>query len=204
MMAGHRQTWAFALGKFLTDPIWWFWLYWLPNFLNQTQGLSLASIGLPLIMIYLAADIGSVGGGWLSGALIKRGWTINAARKTAMLVCACCVLPVLFVPWISNLWIAVALLGLATAAHQGWSANLFTTVSDMFPHEAIGSAVGIGGMAGAMGGMLIASAAGLILQATGSYVPLFLIASSAYPVALLVMHLLVPKLEPLSLSPSTK
>jgi ACS family hexuronate transporter-like MFS transporter len=198
----HRQLWAFALGKFLTDPIWWFWLYWLPKFLNQTRGLSLASIGVPLITIYVAADLGSIGGGWLSSSLIKSGLSVNASRKIAMLVCAVCMLPVLLVPSLPNLWVAVGLLSLATAAHQGWSANLFTLASDMFPQGTVGAVVGFGGMAGAVGGMLIASAAGLILQATGSYVPLFIIASSAYLLALVVIQLLVPKLEPWSTASS--
>lgn len=192
----HRQTWAFAIGKFMTDPIWWFYLFWLPKYLNQTHGLSLTKLGLPLVAIYLMADAGSVAGGWLSSSLIKRGWTVNKARKTAMLVCACSVVPILFVSGISNLWVVVALIGLATAAHQGWSANLFAGVSDMFPQRAVGSVVGIGGMVGAIGGMLIASAAGLILQMTHSYVPLFLIAGSAYLVALLLIQLLVPRMEP--------
>ena len=191
----YRQTWAFAIGKFLTDPIWWFYLFWIPGFLYEKFNLSLTSLGLPLVIIYLAADVGSIGGGWLSSALIKRGWTINAARKTAMLVCALCVVPIVFVSQTSNVWVAVALLSLATAAHQGWSANLFTTTSDMFPRRAIGSVVGIGGMAGAIGGMFIAKAAGYILQWTGSYLYLFIMAGSGYLIALLLIQLLAPRLE---------
>ncbi len=191
----HRQTWAFTLGKFLTDPVWWFYLFWLPKFLNTTYGLTLDKLGPPLVVIYVAADVGSIGGGWLSSFLIKRGWSVNAGRKTAMLVCALCVTPIVFASRASSLWLAVALIGLATAAHQGWSANIFTTASDMFPRRAVGSVVGIGGTGGAIGGMLIASAAGLLLQWTGSYVPLFIVASSAYLVALLVIHLLAPRLE---------
>lgn len=190
-----RQTWAFAIGKFLTDPIWWFYLFWLPGFLFEKFNLSLTSLGLPLVIIYLAADVGSVGGGWLSSALMKRGWTTNAARKTAMLVCALAVVPIVFVSQTSNVWVAVALLSLATAAHQGWSANLFTTTSDMFPRRAVGSVVGIGGMAGAIGGMLIAKAAGYILEWTGNYLILFLIAGSAYLVALVLIQILVPKMK---------
>ena len=150
-------------------------------------------------MIYLIADIGSIGGGWLSSALIKRGWTVNAGRKTAMLVCALAVLPIAFASKATDLWVAVALVGLAAAAHQGWSANLFTLASDMFPRKAVGSVVGLGGTAGAVGGMLIAKLTGYILQATGSYVPVFLIAASAYLVALGLVHLLVPRLEPAAL-----
>src|SRR5437764_6981976 len=194
----HRQTWAFAIGKFLTDPIWWVYLFWLPPFLNKNYGLDIMHIGIPLVIIYVSADIGSIGGGWLSSSLIKRGWTVNRARKTAMLVCALAVVPIMFAAQASNLWVAVALISLAAAAHQGWSANIFTLVSDMFPRRAVGSVVGIGGMAGSIGGMLIATAVGLILQYTGSYLPIFIIASSAYLVALLVIHLLAPRLEPAS------
>lgn len=190
----HRQTWAFALGKFLTDPIWWLYLFWVPDFLHRNHGLDLRSIGLPLVVIYLVADVGSIGGGWLSSALIRRGWTANSARKTAMLVCALAVVPMLAAARVSSLWMAVWLVALAAAAHQGWSANLFTLASDMFPRRAVGSVVGIGGMAGAVGGMFIALLVGEILQRTGSYVPIFVIASSAYLFALLVVHLLVPRL----------
>ena len=190
-----RQTWAFAVGKFLTDPVWWFYLFWIPDFLFKKFELSLTSLGLPLVIIYLAADVGSIGGGWLSSALIKRGWTINAARKFAMLICALCVVPIVFAAETDNVWVAVALLSLATAAHQGWSANLFTTTSDMFPRRAIGSVVGIGGMAGAIGGMLIAKAAGYILQWTGSYLTLFMIAGTAYLLALAIFQILAPRLE---------
>jgi MFS transporter, ACS family, hexuronate transporter len=192
----HRQTWAFAIGKFMTDPIWWIYLFWLPDFLNKNYGIDLKNIGLPLIVVYLIADVGSVAGGWLSSTLIKRGWTINGARKTAMLICAIAVVPVVFAANASNLWVAVLLVGLAAAAHQGWSANLFTTTSDMFPRKAVGSIVGIGGMAGAIGGMLISKIVGYILQWTGSYVPIFIIAGSTYLIALLIVHLLAPKLEP--------
>jgi MFS transporter, ACS family, hexuronate transporter len=194
-----RQTWAFAIGKFLTDPVWWFFLFWLPKFLNQQYGLTLDKMGLPLVIIYLTADIGSIGGGWLSSTLIRRGWTVNAARKTAMLVCALCVVPIMFASQASNLWVAVALVSLAMSAHQGWSANLFTITSDMFPRNAVGSAIGIGGTMGAIGGMFVATAAGFILEFTGSYYSLFLIAGSMYLIALLIIHLLVPRLEPAEL-----
>lgn len=192
----HRQTWAFAVGKFMTDPIWWVYLFWLPDFLNKRHGLSLKDFGLPLATIYIIADIGSIGGGWISSALIKRGWSINAGRKIAMLICALSVVPIAFAARTSSLWTAVFLIGLAAAAHQGWSANMFTIASDMFPRRAVGSVVGIGGMAGAVGGMLIARVVGEILQRTGSYVPIFIIAASAYLVALGFIHLLAPRLEP--------
>jgi MFS transporter, ACS family, hexuronate transporter len=195
----HKQTWAFALAKFLTDPVWWFYLYWVPKFLNKEYGMTLDKIGPPLIVIYLLADFGSVGGGWLSSAFIKRGWSVTKGRKMAMLICAVCVIPIVFASQADSVWLAVALLGLATAAHQGWSANLFTTTSDMFPRRAIGSVVGIGGMAGSIGGMLISTATGVILQFTGSYVILFIIAGSMYLIALLVFQLLAPRLDPITL-----
>ena len=194
----HRQTWAFAVGKFMTDPIWWLYLFWVPDFLNRTHKVevSVAKMGPPLITIYLIADIGSIGGGWISSHLLKRGWTANRARKTAMLICALCVVPIIFAASGVSKWTAILLISLAAAAHQGWSANLFTLTSDMFPRRAVGSVVGIGGMAGAVGGMFIAMLVGAVLQATGSYVPIFIIAGSAYVVALLIIQLLVPKLKP--------
>ncbi|HEV7683718.1 MAG TPA: MFS transporter [Pyrinomonadaceae bacterium] len=194
----HRQTWAFAVGKFMTDPIWWVYLFWLPKFLNSNYGLNITQIGLPLVVIYVAADFGSIGGGWLSSSLIKRGWSVNKSRKTAMLLCAIAVTPIVFAAHASSLWAAVGFVSLAASAHQGWSANMFTMASDMFPRRAVGSVVGIGGMAGSVGGMLIQSAVGLILFYTGSYLPIFIIAGSTYIVALGIIHLLSPRLEPAS------
>jgi ACS family hexuronate transporter-like MFS transporter len=195
----HRQTWAFGIGKFLTDPIWWVYLFWLPDFLSKRHGLDLKSFGIPLAAIYIIADIGSIGGGYISSALIKRGWSINRSRKIAMLICALAVVPIVFASVTTSLWLAVLLIGIAAAAHQGWSANIFTISSDMFPKQAVGSVVGIGGMLGAVGGMIIAPLVGYILQTTGSYIPIFMIAASAYLVALLIIHLLAPKLEPAKL-----
>jgi MFS transporter, ACS family, hexuronate transporter len=194
----HRQTWAFAIGKFMTDPIWWLYLFWVPDFLNRTYQVkvTLSEMGPPLLTIYLIADIGSIGGGWISSHLLKKGWTANGARKLAMLICALCVTPIVFAASGLTQWSAVLLISLAAAAHQGWSANLFTLASDMFPRKAVGSVVGIGGMAGAVGGMFIALLVGAVLQATKSYVPIFVIAGSAYLVALAVIHLLAPKLQP--------
>lgn len=192
----YRQSWAFVAGKFLTDPIWWFYLYWLPKFLNKTYGLTLTELGMPLIAIYTMTCIGSVGGGWLSSNLIARGWAIGRARKTVMLLCALSIVPIVLASSVSNLWVAVALIGIAAAAHQGWSANLFTFASDMFPRKAVGSVVGLGGMAGAIGGMLLATSAGFLLEWTGSYMTLFIISGSVYLVALFVINLLVPSLEP--------
>jgi MFS transporter, ACS family, hexuronate transporter len=192
----YRQLWAFMIGKFLTDPIWWVWLFWIPDFLNRNFQVNLLGMMIPILVIYNAATVGSIGGGWLSSALIRRGWTLNASRKTAMLVCALAVVPIVFASKTSSMYIAVALVSLAAAAHQGWSANIFTTASDMFPRRAVGSVVGLGGMAGAVGGMLIAKVVGYVLQWTGSYLPVFLIAGSAYLLALLIFHLLAPRLEP--------
>jgi ACS family hexuronate transporter-like MFS transporter len=155
----------------------------------------LTELGPPLVAIYVMADVGSITGGWLPAALLKRGWSANRARKVSMLICALCVVPIVFAAKVSSLWGAVALVGLATAAHQGWSANLFTTVSDMFPRRAVASVVGIGGFGGAVGGMLIATFTGFLLQFTGSYVPVFIMAGSAYLTALLIMHSIVPRLE---------
>ncbi|AKC86369.1 MFS transporter [Pseudoxanthomonas suwonensis] len=191
-----RQAWAFVAAKFLTDPIWWFFLFWLPKFLHSEYGLTLTGLGLPLVVIFVMADVGSIAGGWLAGRFIKLGWSVNRARKGAMLVCALCVVPIVFAVRADNLWVAVALIGLATAGHQGWSANVFTLTSDMFPRHAVGSVVGMGGFAGAVGGMMIATFVGFLLHTTGSYVPVFLMAGSAYLVALLVVHLLAPRLEP--------
>jgi ACS family hexuronate transporter-like MFS transporter len=192
----HRQTWAFIIAKFMTDPVWWFFLYWLPKFLNARHGLTLTNLGPPLVAIYVMSDAGSIGGGWLAASLLRRGWTPNRARKTAMLVCALAVVPIVFTAGIDNLWAAVGLIGLAAAGHQGWSANVFTLASDMFPARAVASVVGIGGFGGAIGGMLVSTFTGLILQFTGSYVPVFVLAGSAYLTALLFVHLLAPELEP--------
>ena len=195
----HRQTWAFAIGKFMTDPIWWFFLFWLPDFFGKNYGLDLKTFGPPLIAIYLLADVGSIGGGWLSSRLIARGWSVNAGRKTAMLVCAACVLPVSLAVYAENLPVAVAIIGLAAAAHQGWSANLFTLASDVMPRRAVGSVVGFGGMAGAVGGMLMAQYVGAMLEGAGSYTPIFLAIGSVYLIALLIIHLILPRLEPADL-----
>jgi len=191
-----RQTWAFAIGKFLTDAIWWFYLFWFPLFMNDRFGVNLSTIGLPMITVYLLADVGSIGGGWLSSSLLKRGWTVNAARKTAMLICALLILPVAMAPRVEGEWVAVWLIGIAAAAHQGFSANIFTITSDMFPRKAVGSVVGIGGFAGAMGGFFMNLGAGWLKENTGDYVIMFTIAGFVYLIALLIIHLLVPKLEP--------
>jgi len=192
----RKETWAFAIGKFLTDPIWWFYLFWLPRYLQQTFGLSLSQNRLPLVIVYVVSTVGSIGGGWISSTLLRAGKTTNVSRKTAMLICALCVVPVFAAPYIHHLWVVVGLVGLATAAHQGWSANLFTLPSDMFPKAAVGSVIGIGGMAGALGGVLLQVATGYIVKLTNSYVPLFVIACLAYIVALLIIHGITPRLAP--------
>jgi len=192
----HPQTWAFSIGKFMIDAIWWFYLFWFPLFLNDRFGVNLKGIGLPLITVYLLADVGSVFGGWLSSFLIGKGWTVNAARKITMLICAICILPVTMAPVVNGKWLAVWLVGIAAAAHQGFSANLFTTASDMFPRKAVASIVGIGGFAGGMGGFFMNLGAGWLKQNTGSYLIMFLIAGFAYLIALFIFHLLAPKLEP--------
>lgn len=193
-----RETWAYALGKFLTDPIWWLYLFWLPDFLSKRYNLDLKSFGPPLVAIYLMSDIGSVVGGWGSSRLMKSGRTANTARKTTMLICALAVTPIVVAQFVSQLWGAVAIIGLATAAHQAWSANLMTLPSDLFPRVAVGSVVGIGGMAGAVGGMLMSKYNGYILDVFGSYQPIFALACGAYIVAIAVIHSLSPRLTRVS------
>ena len=192
----YKGVWAFVLAKFFTDPIWWFYLYWLPKFLNKTYELDLSTLGLPLVVIYTIVSIGSVGGGWLSSYLIKKGWTINRSRKFVMLISAVCVIPVIFATSVNNVWAAVLLIGLAAAAHQSWSANLFTIVSDIFPKRVVGSVVGIGGMTGSVGGILLSLGTGLILEITGSYYSLFVIAVGSYIVSLIAFSILIPRIEP--------
>ncbi|MGC1459852.1 MAG: MFS transporter [Steroidobacteraceae bacterium] len=194
-LLGLRETWAYGLARFLIDPIWWFYLFWLPDFLDKTYHLNLSSFGPPLIAIYLISDVGSVLGGFSSSAMLKRGVGVNVARKLTMLMCALLVLPVLWVTGARDLWLAVLLIGLAAAAHQAFSANVYTLPSDVLPRSAVGSVIGIGGMMGAVGGMLFTKFVGQILQATGSYRILFIIAGSVYLMALLVIHILSPRLE---------
>jgi ACS family hexuronate transporter-like MFS transporter len=196
-LLAHRQAWAFIAGKALTDPIWWFYLTWLPLYLKDEHHLDLHTFGPPLVIIYLSADLGSIGGGQLSSSLVRRGIGLNRARKTAMLVSALAALPVLFAGRASSLWAAVAVVGVAAAAHQGWSSNLYTLVGDMFPKQAVASVVGLGGLFGSAAGALFQLAAGRIVAATGRYEILFAVAASAYLVALGVVHLLSPNLDPI-------
>jgi ACS family hexuronate transporter-like MFS transporter len=196
----HRQTWAFIAGKLLADPVWWFYLYWLPKFLDAKYGVKLAQIAAPIIVVYLIADVGSVGGGWMSSALINRGWSVNSARKTTMLAMALLIVPTTLVSRAPTMWAAVLIVGVAAAAHQAWSANVYTLASDMFPKFAVGSVVGIGAFGGAMGGVLFQRITGRVLQANGSnYTPIFVVCGLAYVTAWLIIHLLAPRLEPVRL-----
>jgi ACS family hexuronate transporter-like MFS transporter len=192
----HRQTWAVALAKLITDPVWWLYLFWIPDFLHRSHGLDLKRLGPPLFAIYLMALLGGVAGGWLSSRLLQRGFSTNAARKTTMLLAALAVVPVLGAARATSLGTAVALLGLAMGGHQAFSANLLTLPSDLFPLSSVGSAIGIAGTAGAVGGILIAQVAGRVLQVTGSYQVLFGYAACAYLAALGLIHVLLPRLAP--------
>ncbi|GJG89197.1 hexuronate transporter [Gemmatimonadetes bacterium T265] len=195
----RRQLWAVAAAKGLTDGVWYFYLFWLPKFLDARFGVKLVGLAAPLVAIYVLADVGSVGGGWLSGALLARGWTANRARKTAMLAMALLVVPTMFAPRAGGLWGAVALVALAAAAHQGWSANAYTLASDMFPRAAVASVIGIAGTAGALGGFLFQRATGHVLQNTHDYRPIFVVCGLAYVCAWAVVQLLAPRLEPVQL-----
>jgi ACS family hexuronate transporter-like MFS transporter len=196
-LLARRQTWAFIVGKAMTDPVWLFYLFWFPKFLDTNYHVKLAGLALPLVAIYLAADFGSVAGGWISGALIKRGWSVNRGRKSAMLLCAVVIVPTIVAPSAGSMWAAVAIVAVAASAHQGWSANLFTLVSDMFPRKAVGSVTGIGGAAGMLGAFIFQTYTGDILQAThGNYTPVFAVLGLMYLIALGLIHLLARRLEP--------
>jgi MFS transporter, ACS family, hexuronate transporter len=194
---GTRQLWAFALGKMMTDPIWWFYLFWLPKFLATEHGIRGTAIIPYLTTVYIISDVGSIAGGYLSSAFIKAGWSVNRARKTTMLIVAAIVPSVIVASQTKDAWIAVLLIGLATACHQAWSANMFTLASDMFPRRAVGTAVGFGGFAGGVGGILVSEFAGRVLNANPKYyLPMFVVAGFAYLVALAVIQTLAPRLEP--------
>jgi ACS family hexuronate transporter-like MFS transporter len=196
----HRQTWAFLVGKALTDPIWWFFVFWLPPFLYTKFHLSIMKMGLPLIIIYNACTVGSILGGWLPAKFLSMGWSLNKARKTSMLIYACLITPIIFAGNTSHIWVAIALISLAMSTHQAWSANLFTLTSDMFPRRAVASVVGIGGFGGSMAMMFFGTFVGFLLELTNNnYVPVFILAGSAYLIAILVIHLLAPKLTAVNL-----
>jgi ACS family hexuronate transporter-like MFS transporter len=201
----QRQAWYFICGKFFTDPVWYLFLFWLPDFFSKTQGMNLfpsghgsvlSTIGPALIGVYLLADVGSIAGGWLSSHLIQRGWSVNRARKTTLFLAALCALPLVSVASIGNAGVVVLLIGLGTAGHQAFSSNIFAMISDLYPRRAVATVAGMGGAAGAVGGILIAQATGWTLQLTGSYVPIVFYAGIAYLLAFAVIHLLVPKMEP--------
>jgi ACS family hexuronate transporter-like MFS transporter len=192
------ETWAYALARFLIDPIWWMFLFWLPDFFAKRYNLDLAHFGPPLVVVYLVSDVGSISGGWLSSRLIRLGYTVNRARKLTMLLASVLVVPVMFAMHADNLWLAVAIVGVATAGHQAFSATLYTFPSDVFPKQAVGTVVGIGGTAGAIGGMLMAKYAGWVLDGIGSYTPIFIVAGTVYILALIVVHTLSPRLKPVA------
>jgi ACS family hexuronate transporter-like MFS transporter len=199
----YRQTWAFFVGKFLTDPIWWFYLFWIPAWLADVRGLNIKEFGLPLVVIYTATTVGSVFGGWLSSFLIKKGWKVYRARAGAMLLFALLVLPIMLAQAEGiGFWGAISLISLAAASHQAWSANIFTTVSDMFPKKAVASVTGIGGFAGSIGGILVAVFTGNLLEfwekqghIESGYLILFIIAGLAYIVAWIIFNLIAPKMK---------
>ena len=189
-----RETWAYAAARFLIDPIWWMFLFWLPDFFARRYSLDLKSFGPPLVVVYTVSDIGSVAGGWWSSRLIRRGSSVNRSRKMTMLLASVLVLPVMFAMYADNLWLAVAIVGAATAGHQAFSVNLYTFPSDVFPKQAVASVVGIGGTAGAIGGMLMSKYAGWILDSVGSYTPIFIVAGTVYWLALATIHVLSPRM----------
>jgi MFS transporter, ACS family, hexuronate transporter len=203
ILLGVRQTWAIIGVKFLVDPIWWFYLFWIPDFLHRRFGLNLSQIGPPIIVIHVISDAGSIAGGWSSSRMMKAGWSTNTSRKTTMLLCALLALPVMGAYRVTGCWVAISIIAVAAAAHSGFSANLYTLASDLFPSQAVRSVIGIGGSAAGLGGMLIAKIVGYVLQWTGSYMTPFFIAGMAYLCALLVISVLSPKLEPVSVFSST-
>jgi ACS family hexuronate transporter-like MFS transporter len=192
-LLGYRQAWALLIGKGLTDPVWWFLLFWLPKYFASDYGLKVTGLAAPIITIYVAACIGSVFGGWLPAQFIRMGLSIKAARRFAMLACAVCITPIACIGIIHTLWLAIAVISLAAAAHQGWSANIYTLASDIFPKSFIGSVTGFAGFGGAIGGMLAAWIVGLVLQRTHNYSAIFFVAGTAYLVALAIIQLLVPR-----------
>jgi ACS family hexuronate transporter-like MFS transporter len=194
-----REAWAFAIGKFLTDPVWFLMLFWLPKYFSTTYDVDLKIVLLPMIIMYLLSDVGSIAGGWMSSKLIQKGHSVNFARKITMLLSGCCVLPLLFVTGLDNMWIAVVLIGIALAGHQSFSSNILSIPPDMFPKKAVGSVIGLGGFMGGVGGMIMAKSTGLVLDATdGNYTLIFAACTTVYFLAVLAIHLLSPRLAPVS------
>ncbi|HEX8303131.1 MFS transporter [Sphingomonas sp.] len=194
-----REAWAFAIGKFLTDPVWFLMLFWLPKYFASTYNVDLKVVLLPMIIMYLLSDVGSIAGGWLSSKLIHKGYTVNFARKVTMLIAGCCVLPLLFVSGLQNMWLAIVLIGIALAGHQAFSSNILSIPPDMFPKRAVGSVIGLGGFMGGVGGMIMAKSTGLVLDATaGNYTLIFAACTTVYFIAVLAIHLLSPRLAPVT------
>lgn len=191
----YRETWVFLIGRSITEPVWWFYLYWAPKFLSESRGLTLRNVGLPLMVMYAIANLGGLFGGWLSSTLLKRGWSVNAARKVAVLVCACFVAPVALDIYCKQAWVAIGILSLAMAGHQGWASNLYAMLADIYPKQAVASITGLTGMGAAIGGTFAATITGLILQKTGSYEPILIWASMSYLVLIGGIHLFIPKLR---------
>lgn len=195
----YKQTWTLCLMRFITDPVWWFFLFWIPKFLNTHYQVAMEKISLPLMVIFLVADVGSIGFGWFSSMLIQNGKSVDFARKTTLLVCALCVIPVVFAPQVGNVWLAIGLISIAAAAYQGWSANIFTLVSDIYPKNAVGSVAGLIGTCGAIGGTVFSDIIGRVLQATQSYLLLFAGAAFLFLIAWIVLKILIPKIEELKI-----
>jgi ACS family hexuronate transporter-like MFS transporter len=191
----HRETWVFLLARALTEPVWWFYLFWAPKVLSASRGITLSHVGLPLVTMYLMANAGGLMGGWISSTLLRRGWTLNAARKVAVLVCALCVVPVAFDSSVHSAWAAIGILGLAMAGHQGWASNLFAMLSDIYPGKAVASITGLTGIGAAIAGAFAAAGTGFVLEKTGSYLPVLLWAGISYLVVLAEIHLFIPKIH---------
>ena len=200
VLLSHKQAWAFAMAKFMTDPVWWFYLYWLPKYLNKEHGITLDTLALPLIVVYVIADFGSIGGGWLSAWFIKRGKTHGEARLLTLLTCAICILPTLYLPFVKSVWPAIFLVSIAAGGHQGWSANVFNIPSDLFPKSSVATLVGFGGFLGSIGGMIFQAGTGYFLEWNGNnYAPVFMVCGSAYVCAWFVIRWLSKSMKPIDL-----
>ncbi|MBU3028406.1 MFS transporter [Zobellia galactanivorans] len=195
----YKQTYAICTTRFISDWVWWFFLFWIPDFLSKTHGVNLKDVVLPLIVIYAVSSIGGIGGGWLSSNFIKNGKSVNYARKTTIFICALLVLPVMLVSQIANLWVAVVFISLAAAGHQGWASNIFTIVSDVYPKNAVGSMMGLSGFTGAIGGALSAAFVGVLLESTGSYFLIFMVASSVYMLNWLILRVFIKEIKPIGI-----
>ena len=196
----YNQTLAICSTRFISDWVWWFFLFWIPDFLNKTHGINLKEVVLPLIVIYTVSSIGGIGGGWISSKFIKRGKSIDFARKTTILMSALIITPVMLVSQTQNLWLAVGLIALAAAGHQGWAANIFTIISDIYPKKAVASMVGISGFVGAIGGALSAAFVGILLESTDSYFLIFLVASSVYLINWLILKIFIKEIKPIQIN----